>query len=189
MPAHGHHDVAPARERHFQVLNVRFFVTDAVAVELWGIARALHVIAVVLWIGGVAMVTLVLLPAVRQLDRADAMGMFDRLERRFAAQARWTTLVAGATGFYLAYEMNLWTRFAELRYWWMHAMVLVWALFTLMLFVLEPLVLHRWFGRRAERDPAGTLRLIAVLHWALLTLSIVTIAGAAAGSHGVLLFD
>ena len=73
------------------------------------------------------------------------------------------------------------------HYWWMHATVLVWALFTLMLFVMEPLVLHRWFARRAERDPAGTLRLIAALHWTLLALSIVTIAGAVAGSHGVLL--
>jgi uncharacterized membrane protein len=166
-----------------------FFTTHAIAVELWGIARALHVIAVVLWIGGVAMVTTVLLPAVRRLDRADAMAMFERLEHRFAAQSRWTTLLAGATGFYLAYGMNLWARFAELRYWWMHAMVLVWALFTLMLFVLEPLILHRWFARRAERNPAGTLRLIAVLHASLLALSIATIAGAVAGSHGVLLLD
>ena len=157
--------------------------------ELWGLARALHVIAVVLWIGGVAMVTTVLLPAVRRLESADAMATFARLEHRFAAQSRWTTLAAGATGFYLAYSMNLWARFAELRYWWMHAMVLVWALFTLMLFVLEPLVLHRWFARRAERDPAGTLWLIAALHWSLLALSIVTIAGAVAGSHGSLLFD
>jgi uncharacterized membrane protein len=153
-----------------------------------GLARALHVIAVVLWIGGVAMVTTVLLPAVRRLDRDAAMAMFDRLERRFAAQSRWTTVAAGASGFYLAHVMGLWPRFGDIRFWWMHAMVLVWAIFTLMLFVLEPLVLHRWHARRAERDPAGTLRLIALLHWGLLALSLVTIAGAVAGSHGVLLF-
>ena len=33
------------------------------------IARALHVLAVVLWIGGVGFVTTVLLPAVRRLTR------------------------------------------------------------------------------------------------------------------------
>lgn len=32
------------------------------------IARALHVLGVVIWIGGVAMVTMVLLPAVRRGD-------------------------------------------------------------------------------------------------------------------------
>jgi uncharacterized membrane protein len=158
-------------------------------VEAWGAARALHVIAVVLWIGGVAMVTTVLLPAVRRWERDDALATFDRLERRFAAQSRWTTALAGATGFYLAHAMNLWPRFADPRFWWMHAMVLVWALFTLMLFVLEPLVLHRWFALRARRDPAGTLRLIAALHWTLLGLALVTILGTVAGSHGVLLFD
>ena len=65
--------------------------------ELWGLARALHVVAVVLWIGGVAMVTTVLLPAVRSLHGDEAMAAFARLERRFAVQSRWTTLLAGAT--------------------------------------------------------------------------------------------
>ena len=63
-------------------------------------------------------------------------------------------------------------------------MVLIWAVFTLMLFVLEPLWLHRWFRERAQRDPEGTFSIIARLHWVLLGLSLVTIAGAAAGSHG-----
>jgi uncharacterized membrane protein len=157
-------------------------------VELWGLARALHVVAVVLWIGGVAMVTTVLLPAVRRLPREEAMATFARLESRFAAQSRWTTLLAGATGFYLAYSMNLWARFADVRFWWMHAMVGVWALFTLMLFVLEPLVLQHWFSRRAQRDPAGTLALIARMHWTLTALGLVTIAGAVAGSHGTHIF-
>ncbi len=157
--------------------------------ESWGVARALHVLAIVFWIGGVAMVTTVLLPAVRALPGEDATATFQRLEHRFAAQARWTTLLAGASGFYLAYAMDLWWRFAELRYWWMHAMVLVWLAFTLMLFVLEPLALHRRFARDARRDPAATLRRAAWLHVVLLTLSVVTIAGAVAGSHGVLLFS
>ena len=157
--------------------------------ELWGLARALHVLGVVLWIGGVAMVTTVLLPAVRRLPQGDAMGVFERFEHRFAAQARWTTLLVGLTGFYLAGELELWHRFAQLRYWWMHAMVLVWAVFTMLLFVLEPLFLHSWFAARARRDAAGTLRILARMHWILLALSLATIAGAVAGSHGVLLFD
>ena len=156
--------------------------------ETWGWARALHVLGVVLWIGGVSMVTTVLLPAVRKVADGDAMALFDRLERRFARQSRWTTALVGATGFYLVYALGLWHRYAELRYWWMTAMLLVWVLFTLMLFVLEPLVLHRWLSARARTDPKGTLRLVQRLHWFLLAVSVVTIAGAVAGSHGVLLF-
>ncbi len=82
------------------------------------------------------------------------------------------------------HSLGAWDRFTDLHYWWMHAMVLVWALFTLILFVLEPLWLHRWFRERAQRDPAGTLAIIARLHWLLLAASLVTVAGAAAGSHG-----
>lgn len=156
--------------------------------EAWAIARALHVVGVVLWIGGVAMVTLSVVPSARDAETG-ALALFERVERRFARQSRWTTLLVGASGFYLLASLDLWGRFGELRYWWMTAMVAVWAVFTLLLFLLEPLVLHRWFERRAASDPAGTMRLIHRMHWFLLLLSIATIAGAVAGSHGGLLFN
>ena len=157
--------------------------------ESWAIARALHVIGVVLWIGGVAMVTLVLLPAVRRRHAAeDALEFFEQVEHGFARQSRWTTVLVGATGFYLMHALDLWQRFIDPRYWWISAMVLVWALFTLMLFVLEPLFLHRWFSARARRDPHGTLLLVQNMHRGLLLLSLLTIGGAVAGAHGVLLF-
>ncbi len=157
--------------------------------EAWGYARVLHVIGVVLWIGGVSMVTMSLLPAVRDVaDGENPLELFERVERRFARQSRWTTLLVGASGFYLVAALDLWDRFSRPAYWWMHAMVVVWAIFSVMLFILEPLVLHRWFEQRARRDPIGTLRLIVRMHWVLLTLSLLTIAGAVAGSHGVFFF-
>ena len=157
--------------------------------ELLGYARALHVIGIVLWIGGVSMVTLSLLPAARASDTTgNPLDLFERVERRFARQSRWTTLLVGVSGFYLAAVLDLWHRFLEPRYWWMAAMILVWGAFTLMLFVLEPLVLHRWFESRAALDPQGTYRLILRMHWLLLVMSLITIAGAVAGSHGVFLF-
>ena len=52
--------------------------------------------------------------------------------------------------------------------------------------LLEPWVLHGWFERRAKRDPAGTLRLVSRMHWVLTTLAVATVAGAAAGAHGLL---
>ena len=67
-------------------------------------------------------------------------------------------------------------------------MVLVWVVFTLMLFVLEPLVLHRYFLARATRDADGTFATIRRLHWGLLTISLITVGGAVAGSHGWLWF-
>jgi hypothetical protein len=44
-------------------------------------------------------------------------------------------------------------RFRSGEFWRMHAMVWLWLLFTVILFVAEPLVLHRWFHRRAIAAP------------------------------------
>ncbi len=149
------------------------------------LARAVHVLGVVLWIGGVAMVTTVLLPSIRALpDHENPVAFFERIERRFARQARVVTVLTGLSGFYLLHRMGAWSRYLSADNWWLHAMTLVWLVFTLILFVLEPWVLHERLARRAERDPDGTLALIQRAHWVLLALSLLTVAGAAAGSHG-----
>lgn len=149
------------------------------------IARALHVVAIILWIGGVGMVTTVLLPAIRaQFPPAERFAAFHAMERRFARQSRFTTVLAGASGFYMAARFEAWDRFRDASFWWMHAMVLTWLVFTLMLFVAEPLFLDRLLHRRAAVAPEATWRLVQWLHAGLLTLSLVTAAGAVAGSHG-----
>jgi uncharacterized membrane protein len=151
------------------------------------IARALHVLAIVLWIGGVAFVTTALLPAVRGLKvPEERVALFELAERRFSRQARFTTALAGLTGVYMVARLDLWDRFLSAAYWWMHAMVIVWLLFTLMLFVAEPLFLQRWLRVRANTRPESTFELVARLHWILLALSLVTLLGAVLGSHGVL---
>jgi hypothetical protein len=66
----------------------------------------------------------------------------------------------------------------------MHAMVATWLLFALPLFVLEPLFGGRLLGRLAKRAPDLALARLRRFHLALLTLSLVTIFGAVAGSHG-----
>lgn len=153
--------------------------------ESLALVRAIHVVAVVLWIGGVAMVTTVLLPAIRRLpDTEDPVDLFERIEGRFARQARVVTLVTALSGFYLVYRLDAWGRYLTLNGWWLVAMTGVWFLFTLILFVLEPYVLKKALVRRAAIDPHGTLALIHRAHWGLLTLSLVTVAGAVAGSHG-----
>ena len=165
-------------------------------------ARILHVLGVVLWIGGVALVTTVLLPATKRMATPEArIRVFESIERRFAAQARVTTLVTGASGLYLIYALDLWQRFAHVEYWWMHAMVALWTVFTLMLFVIEPLVHRRSSTKltnrgdsaapeeQAGRDTERMFARIVRIHWILLGVSVVTIAGAVAGSHGYLLFS
>jgi len=147
--------------------------------------RAFHVLGVVLWIGGVALVTTALLPgASAGRSAAEALVLFTAVERRFAWQARLMVVIVGITGFAMVERLSAWNRFRELDFWWMHAMVGTWLVFALLLFVLEPLLGGRLLGRLAERAPALALARLRRLHAALLALSLVTIFGAVAGSHG-----
>src|SRR5262249_35456965 len=119
----------------------------------------------------------------------ERIGFFDAVERRFAWQARIWTVLAGLTGLYMLGRLDLWDRFRYAAYLWMHAMIAVWLLFTVGLFVAEPPFLHRWFLARAKAEPTATVRLLEWLHWVWLILGLVPVAGAVAGTHGLLLFE
>lgn len=156
--------------------------------SLFVFARILHVLGVVLWIGGVAFVTTVLIAAIKQLkDTEDRYQLFEKLEGRFAFQAKITTLITGLSGFYMTWVLDAWERYLQPEFWWMHLMTIVWLIFTLVLFVFEPLFLHRWFEHQARTNSDRTFRIIHRMHIVLLSLSLITVAGAVAGSHGWLI--
>jgi uncharacterized membrane protein len=153
--------------------------------DWFAIARAVHVIAVVHWIGGVFFVTAVILPAVRRMAvPADRLALFERIEGRFSRQAKVSVALAGASGFYMTYRLDAWDRFADAATWWMAGMLLVWTLFSAVLFIAEPLFLHRWFRERAARDPDATFALVERGHRVLLAISLAVTAGVVAGVHG-----
>ncbi len=153
---------------------------------LFGLARAIHVVGVVLWIGGVAFVTTTLIPALRKMTAEEQrLALFEQLEGRFAFQARIVTLITGLSGFYMLEYMDAWGRYLLPQFWWIHLMTLVWLMFTLVLFVLEPLILHRRFKMLAERDSDRAFALLHRMHWILLTLSLVAVFGTVAGAHGL----
>jgi putative copper export protein len=153
------------------------------------VARALHVLAVVIWIGGVGMVTMVVLPAVRRGDLGpNRLQVFEAIERRFSWNARIAILIVGLTGLYMIDRADLWDRFRLGEFWWMHAMVAIWLVFAVLLFVAEPLIPRRRFDHWASVQPDAAFGLLQRLHWLLLVLSLVTIFGAVAGSHGWSIF-
>lgn len=151
------------------------------------IARAIHVLAVVHWIGGVSMVTIVILPALRRsFDPAEQLSLFEKIESGFSFQAKISVTLAGLSGFYMTHRLALWDRFLDPGAWWLHAMLVVWIIFMLMLFVAEPLFFHDWLKQRAAIKPQQTLRLVYRLHLVLLLLSFITVAAAVMGAHGLL---
>jgi uncharacterized membrane protein len=117
------------------------------------------------------------------------MQLFNQIEQRFAWQARISTTLVGLTGFYMLYRFDIWDRFRHAAYWWIDAMIAVWLLFTVMLFVVEPLVLHRRSVAQFKLKPEATFKAVERLHRTLLFISLVTVFGAVLGSHGLLLFE
>lgn len=152
------------------------------------LARTLHIIGLVHWIGGLAFVTLVVLPLARsRAAGADGLALFEAIERRFATQVRVSVPLVGATGLWMAYRLNLWDRFAEPSLWWMPAMAGIWLIFMLLLFVIEPIV-HRLQDRVTSTDASQTVGRLLTAHRALLALAATTLFGAAAGAHGMAFF-
>ncbi len=141
------------------------------------IARVIHVLAVVIWIGGVAIVTTVILPIARA---SGAKNLLDTVERRFVWQARLSTLLVGATGFYMVAKLSAWDRFQSIAFWWIHAMVAVWLIFSAILFLGE-----RFITKSNGTDIAQHLRRVQILHWILFGAAIITTAAAVAGSQGI----
>jgi uncharacterized membrane protein len=149
------------------------------------LARTLHVIGVVAWIGGVAFVTTIFIPSLKKVtDSENRLELFEQLEGKFAFQARFVTLITGASGYYMLDIMNVWERYQHIQFWWMHLMTFIWGIFTLVLFVLEPLFLHRWFKEKAINDSDNAFMWLHRMHKVLLSLSLLAIFGAVAGSHG-----
>ena len=150
----------------------------------YSIVRAVHVLAVLLWIGGVAFVTLVIMPMLKASEAPEArLARFQQIETGFAWQARISVLLAGASGLWMIWRADMWDRFLDSSYWWMHAMIVVWAIFALMLFVIEPLHLHRHMSH--SKTPARDFAKMVRMHQILLTFSIITVLGAVGGSHGL----
>jgi len=148
------------------------------------LARVLHVLAIVHWIGGVAFVTLVVLPfSLSRASATEGFAFFDAVEQRFAAQVRFSIPIAGAAGLWLTYRMDVWDRFLDPHFWWMGAMLGLWLVFAIVVFVIEPLFDER-IEQMARRDPATALNRLARLHRILLAIAALTILGAVAGAHG-----
>src|SRR3546814_14963805 len=101
------------------------------------IARVLHVLAVSMWMGGVAFVTTIVMPFIRRSSPpAERLEAFHHFEGRVAPQTSFWVLLAGASGFWMTWRADLWDRFAALQFCWMHAMVALRLFFAVMRFII-----------------------------------------------------
>jgi len=96
---------------------------------------------------------------------------------------RFMILIAGGSGFYMLDFIDGWSRYSEPKYWWIHLMTFVCALFMFVIFVSEPVFLHQLFAKYVQINPAKTFVFVQVLHLFMLTLSLVAVGAVDANNH------
>jgi uncharacterized membrane protein len=144
------------------------------------VARAIHILALVVWIGGVWFVTTVLRPAMKQKPPEEWMREFRAIEHRFAPQAWMAMLLVLFSGLYMLYQYDLWQHLADRHYWWIPFMVVAW-----LLLVIDHLVILRTLYDRGMPAPQRELIRMRLMHRLILGFSLLAIFAAIGGSHGL----
>lgn len=160
---------------------------------IFSLTHIIHVITVILWIGGLAFVTTMIFPIILKTQNAlEKVLLFRKIEHRFARVARAYNLVTGASGFLMVYLMG-WHKVMLSRPGIpLVVMTLIWLFWFVMLFGLEPLVIKKMLDNMAKGGEK--LEIDAVfskmnrMHWFMLFISLVAAAAGAVFAHGPLFF-
>ncbi|BAW80224.1 hypothetical conserved protein [Candidatus Nitrosoglobus terrae] len=149
------------------------------------IAVAIHVLAVIWWIGGLAFVSCSFLPALRQGAFGSQQDAFRAVERRFGLQARVAILLVGASGLYMVAIQHWWPLFGMAKFWWLSGMFAYWLLFMVMLFILGPSGVLKKIMKGSGGDEARAWQRMHHMHLVLLLIGIVIIIGGLMGNHSL----
>ena len=143
----------------------------------------IHVIGVIIWIGGVAFVTMVIFPMMYRTEGSlEKALLFQGVEHRFAGIVRWLIAIVGATGVYLLaarYGLGI---LAETRGIGILIMIFAWTFYTTVI-LSERKLFSRIFAGPAKVDMDKALRTINTMHWVLLTVSFAAVAGGVWFAH------
>jgi len=154
---------------------------------LVSVLTAVHVIGVVVWIGGVAFVTMIVFPMIRRMeDSFEKVLFFQGMEHRFARIAKSSVAVVGLTGGWLLYITGEWRTLLSMVGIGPTLMILVWSLYLFVL-LFEGRIFKMIFGDRSQQDTGKIFSLLSRFHWVVLGLSLLTVGvGVWAGHGGVL---
>ncbi len=145
----------------------------------------IHVICVIIWIGGVAFVTTVIFPMMYKTEGSlEKALLFQRVEHRFAGMVRWLIALVGVTGFWILSTKYGFTILLQRRGLGIVIMIAVWALYTTVL-LSERRIFGRIFADPEKIDMDRALRMINVMHWVLLTISFSAVAAGVWFGHGM----
>lgn len=145
---------------------------------------AVHVIAVVLWIGGVAFMTMVVFPMIMRMENSlEKVLFFQGVEHRFAKIAKTSVVVVGVTGVLLLYMTGEWNIMFKASGIGPTLMAIVWLFYVLVL-MFEGRLFKAIFRGEAQQDTAKVFYRLSVFHWVILGLSLLAVGVGIWAGHG-----
>jgi uncharacterized membrane protein len=144
---------------------------------LYVIALVIHVLSVVVWIGGVAFVTMITFPMILRVEQSlEQVMMFQGVEHRFGKIAKIMVVLAGLSGLYLIIEKGLSTA--------VWIMIVLWTVYAALLFGLEKMIFKKLFSKPGEQaDMKKVFNFLQGFHWVVLALSFLAIAAGIYEAH------
>jgi len=149
----------------------------------------IHLLTVIIWIGGLGFITIIVLPMLIKWDDPLQKALtFQSIEHRFPPIARVYNVITGVTGFVMVYltgwhRLYLTTKGIPLL-----IMTLIWFLWFVMLFGLEPLVVKKMLDRMANSGVKMEIETIFArmnrMHWVLMMLSLAASIAGIIFAHG-----
>ncbi len=151
---------------------------------LYNFLFGLHVMGVVIWIGGVCFVTMVVFPMIMRMEGSlEKVLFFQGVEHRFAKIAKAMVALVGVTGFALLGITGrtglLFTK-ATLG---PTVMLLVWLLYLLIL-LFEARLFKVIFKGKAQQDTEKVFRNLTTFHWFVMGISLFAVFVGVWTGHG-----
>jgi len=145
----------------------------------------IHVICVIVWIGGVTFVTTVIFPMMYRTEGSlEKALLFQGVEHRFAAIVRWLIVIVGATGLYILYAKFGFGILLQARGTGILIMIVVWTLYASIL-LSERKIFSRLFANPEKVDINKTLKMLNAMHWFLIIISFSAVAAGVWFGHGM----
>lgn len=149
----------------------------------------IHLLTVILWIGGLVFVTGIVLPMViKTPDALQKVLTFQRVEHRFAPLAKWYNIITGISGFVMVWQMGWHKLYFTREGLALTFMTGVWVFWFVMLVGLEPIVIRKMLEKMAREsdkmDIDGIFNKVKKLHWFMVAISLAAAAAGAIVAHG-----
>lgn len=145
---------------------------------------ATHVLGVVIWIGGVAFVTMIVFPMIMKMESSlEKVLFFQGLEHRFAKIAKISVIAVGLTGGWLLYLTGEWNILFTPAGIGPTLMTIVWTFYVLVL-IFEGQLFKFMFRGDAQQDTSRVFFRLSAFHWVVLGLSLLAIGVGVWAGHG-----